>query len=90
NPGLAARVTVLPRRAVQAPLAGAGAVLLAFFLGVHVWKDLTTDVAAWYFHSTVLWLVVMALGSLIYLTKVANLRRSGVDLNALFSTLPPE
>ena len=64
--------------------------LLAVFLGVHVWKDLTADVAAWYFHSTVLWVVVMAVGSVIYLTKVAGLRRSGVDVDTLFSTLPPE
>ena len=34
--------------------------------------------------------VVMAVGSVIYLTKVAGLRRSGVDVDALFSTLPPE
>jgi APA family basic amino acid/polyamine antiporter len=90
NPALAARVTVLPRRAVQAPLALAGAALLAFFLGVHVWKDLTADVTAWYFHSTVLWFVVMAVGSVIYLAKVAGLRRRGVDVDRLFSTLPPE
>jgi len=90
NPELAARVTVLPQRSVQIPLAAAGAVLLAFFLGVHVWKDLTADVAAWYFHSSVLWLLVMAAGSLIYLVNVRGLRRRGVDVQSLFSTLPPE
>jgi hypothetical protein len=90
NPELASRVTVLPRRSVRTPLAAAGAALLTLFLGVHVWKDLTAEVAAWYFHSTVLWILVMAAGSAIYLAKVAGLRRRGVDVDALFSTLPPE
>jgi amino acid transporter len=90
NPGLAGAVTVLRRRAVQLPVAVAGATLLAFFLAVHVWKDLSADVDAWYFHSTALWVVVMAVGSVIYLGKVAGLRRAGVDVDAIFANLPPE
>ena len=57
---------------------------------VHVWKDLTTDVAAWYFHSTPVWLLVLAVASLVYLRELATLRRSGADLDELFGTLPPE
>ena len=90
NPVLAAGITVLPRRAHQVAAAGAGSALLGFFLAVHVWKDLTADVAAWYFHSSWLWVGVMAVGSWIYLVKVARLRRAGVDVDRLFSTLPPE
>jgi APA family basic amino acid/polyamine antiporter len=71
-------------------VAVAGATLLAFFLAVHVWKDLSADVDAWYFHSTALWVVVMAVGSVIYLGKVAGLRRAGVDVDAIFANLPPE
>ena len=89
NPSIADRVTVLSP-ALRAPLALLGFVLLLLFLGVHVWKDLTADVSAWYFHSTPLWIAVMALASLIYLREVAVLRRSGVDTEALFSELPPE
>lgn len=89
NPEIAADMTVLSP-AVRAPLASVGVVLLTLFLGVHVWKDLTADVGAWYFHSTPLWVAVMVLASVIYLREVATLRRQGVDTEALFRTLPPE
>ncbi len=90
NPEIWASVTVLPDRTLQAPLAASGVALLGLFLVVHVWKDLTADVAAWYFHSTPLWLAVMALASLIYAREVAALRRSGVRTDELFRRLPPE
>jgi APA family basic amino acid/polyamine antiporter len=89
NPEIARDVTVLPP-SIRAPLAAVGLVLLTVFLGVHVWKDLTAKVGAWYFHSTPLWIAVMAVATLIYLREVAVLRRSGVDTDALFRTLPPE
>ena len=90
NPALWEAVTVFPSRAIQVPLASAGVVLLSTFLGVHVWKDLTADVAAWYFHSTPLWLAVMAASTVIYLREVSTLRDRGVDTDALFLELPPE
>lgn len=90
NPDIAARVTVFRNRAVQVPLAAAGVGLLTLFLVVHVRKDLMADVGAWYFHSTPLWLGVMALATVIYVREVGKLRRSGVDPDAIFATLPPE
>jgi amino acid transporter len=89
NPGLASRVTVLPSRAAQLPLALLAVVVLAVFLGVHTWRDLNATVAAWYLRSTPLWLVVMAAGSILYLRETRKLRRQGVDLAARFATLPP-
>jgi amino acid transporter len=89
NPEIAARVTVLAP-GLRAPLAAVGVALLTLFLGVHLWKDLTADVSAWYFHSTPLWIAVMALASVIYFREVASLRASGVDTDALFRALPPE
>ena len=89
-PHIAADVTVLPNRAAQLPVAMAGAALLAFFLVVHVAKDLRAEMDAWYFHSTWLWLLVLTLASAIYLKEVSGLRRRGVDTAALFTTLPPE
>ena len=65
-------------------------VVLLGFLAVHTVKDLTAPVAAWYFRSTPVWLVVMALGSVIYWREVRALRASGVDLDAHFRALPPE
>jgi APA family basic amino acid/polyamine antiporter len=89
NPTIAADMTLLADRRLQVALAGAGVVLLLLFLVVHVWKDLSSDVGAWYFHSTPLWLAVMAVATAIYLREVAALRRTGVDTDALFQTLPP-
>ena len=66
------------------------AITLTVFLVVHIAKDLTAEVEAWYFHSTVLWLGVMALATVIYLREVRSLRREGTDVEAIFATLPPE
>jgi amino acid transporter len=90
NPALNGQVTVLPARGPRMALAGAGAVLLTLFLGVHLWKDLTADLSAWYFHSTPLWLGVMALASLVYFREVGKLRRTGTDVEAIFRELPAE
>jgi hypothetical protein len=67
-----------------------GVVVLAAFLGVHTWKDLTGPAAAWYFRSTPVWAIVMALGSFVYWLEMSALKRSGVDLRARFAALPPE
>ncbi len=90
NAELAKGIRVGGPRRLQVALVGVGAVLLSIFLVVHVAKDLAADMAAWYFHSTYVWLGVMGIASLIYLREVRGLRRSGVDLEALFATLPAE
>lgn len=90
NSEIASDVRVFPSRAVQVPVAATGILLLSSFLVIHVWKDLTTDVGAWYFHSTPLWIGVMAVASLVYFREVRSLRAGGVDVDALFAALPPE
>ncbi len=90
NPEIAKRMTVISNRTVQVGLAAVGAGLLGLFLMVHIWKDVTAEVEAWYFHSTPLWLAVMGLATVIYLREVAAQRRRGVDMTALFAELPPE
>jgi amino acid transporter len=90
NPALAEEVKVLTNRNRQILLAGLGVVMLTLFLVVHVIKDLTSDTAAWYFHSTPVWLIVMALGTVIYVGELRKLKREGVDTDALFGKLPPE
>lgn len=89
NPKLDAEVRVFADPRIRVPLAVAGSVVLALFLVVHVAKDLRADVDAWYFRSTPLWLLVMALASVVFLREWRKLRRSGVDTDVLFSTLPP-
>ncbi|MXW70663.1 MAG: APC family permease [Acidobacteria bacterium] len=89
NPDLAADVKVLGRPA-QVVVGGGGAALLGLFLVLHIVKDLSTETAAWYFHSTWVWLLVMGIASLIYLREMSRLRRRGVDTDRLFRALPPE
>ena len=88
NPALAARVTTLPERWQQWLVGGTGLLLLAGFLAIHVTNDLSKDVTAWYFHSTWVWLLVMALGSGIYIFRRAALVREGIDLDDRFGRLP--
>jgi amino acid transporter len=90
NKTLAGEVKVFPSRHVQIPLAFAGVLTLFLFLVVHIWKDLSSQVEAWYFHSTYIWIIVLAVASLIYFRELSSLGRKGVDVKELFSTLPPE
>ena len=90
NPKLALKVRVIVSRRIQMPLMLLGTVMLGGFLTVHIWKDFSASVSAWYFHSTPIWLAVMAIATGIYLREVRRLRQSGVDVKALFAKLPPE
>jgi basic amino acid/polyamine antiporter, APA family len=47
-----------------------GSIVLLFFLVIHTWKDITTEVGVWYFHSTPIWLIVMAFASIIFYIKL--------------------
>ena len=80
----------MPNVRVRTTVAALGVIVLAGFLAVHTWKDLTGPAEAWYFRSTPVWAVVMAIGSLVYWLEVGGLRRAGVDLRARFAALPPE
>lgn len=88
NPELGEQMKVLRSRPLQLATMTVGIVLLGTFLMVHVWKDLTSDVAAWYFHSTPVWLSVMAGASLIYWVNLRKMRRRGVDVDRIFQQLP--
>ncbi len=90
NAAIAREVRVLPSRAAQLLVASAGIVILGAFLGMHTLKDLTAPVSAWYFRSTPVWGLVMGIATVIYLRETAALRRRGVDVQAIFATLPPE
>jgi amino acid transporter len=90
NPALAKEVKVLRSRPWQILLAGAGVVMLTGFLIIHILKDLAADTAAWYFHSTPVWLIVMAMATAIYFRELSKLKKAGVDTNALFKELPAE
>ncbi len=88
NPAIAKNIKVLTSNNLRLVLAWLGVFFLSGFLIIHIWKDLQADVAAWYFHSTPVWLIVMGLASLIYFWQLGKLRAKGVDLEELFRKLP--
>jgi len=90
NPALASQIKVFKSRYVQQVLAGLGTIALTGFLIIHITKDVSADVGAWYFHSTPVWIIVMIVASVIFFTQWRSLKKSGVDTKKLFSELPPE
>ncbi|WP_439106158.1 APC family permease [Congregibacter sp.] len=90
NPALASKITVLSHRPSQLALAWLGMLMLVGFLIIHVRKDLSAELSEWYFHSTPIWLIVMALGSGVYFLERGRLKNSGADLDEVFKQLPPE
>ncbi|MBX2956616.1 MAG: APC family permease [Cyclobacteriaceae bacterium] len=90
NPALASRITIFTSRPLQLVLAIGGIVLLTSFLVIHITKDLSSTVTAWYFHSTPVWIIVMLMASLIFYIQWQRLKKAGVDTKQLFSELPPE
>jgi APA family basic amino acid/polyamine antiporter len=90
NPALAAEIKVFRSRIFQRAIAALGTLALFCFLVIHIIKDLTSTVDAWYFHSTPVWLIVMLIASSIFLLQWRNLKKSGIDTKKLFSQLPPE
>ncbi|MEQ8714360.1 MAG: APC family permease [Cyclobacteriaceae bacterium] len=90
NPALTQEIKVIKNRGIQKALGWSGTIILTGFLAVHTWKDLNAEIGAWYFHSTPIWLIVMAIATAIFYYKHQNLKKEGVDTKTLFSTLPPE
>ncbi|MCJ7466416.1 MAG: APC family permease [Maribacter sp.] len=90
NPALAKEIKVVKNRSLQVFIGAMGAALLLGFLGIHTYKDLTTPATAWYFHSTPVWLLVMALASLLFALKWRQLKAKGIDVKKQFEKLPKE
>jgi amino acid transporter len=90
TPDIARNVSVLPTQKTRAAVAVCGTILLSGFLSIHIWKDFSSPVNAWYFHSTPLWLAVMVFASTLYLYGLRKLRREGVDVGKMFRELPEE
>ncbi|MFC3881071.1 APC family permease [Algoriphagus namhaensis] len=88
NPKLASGFHLLKSRMSQILVAFGGSILLSLFLFIHITKDLSADVSAWYFQSTWVWLLVMSLGSLIFAFRWNALKSKSVDLKSRFSKLP--
>jgi len=90
NAPIADKIQIIKSRSIQLWIGWAGIVALSFFLIIHIWKDLKSEVTNWYFHSTLVWIIVMLLGTLIYYYNIRKLKSQGVDIKQLFRHLPEE
>ncbi|HVS64959.1 MAG TPA: APC family permease [Thermoanaerobaculia bacterium] len=89
-PALSAGATFLVRRPAQVFVGVAGIAVIAIFLIAHVAKDLASEQAAWYYHPTALWVLVMTIAAAIFAVEWRKLRRSGFDTVGYFRQLPPD
>ncbi len=90
NPTLEREIKIIRNRSIQKVLGWAGILILSSFLIIHIWKDLSSDVEAWYYHSTTIWLIVMTIASIIFFKEFAILKKKGIDTDQVFNNLPPE
>lgn len=90
NPELASEIKIIKNRRKQLWIGGIGTILLFAFLIIHTYKDLTSNVSAWYFHSTPIWLIVMALASVLFAYKWQQLKKTDIHISERFKKLPKE
>jgi len=88
NPILADKISVIRNRTHQLFIGILGLFFLLLFLVVHVHKDLTSSASNWYFHSTPVWLIVMIIGSIIFLLKWREIGKKGHNEYDRFKVLP--
>ena len=87
NPTLYKEITIFKNRTLQKIIGYFGSVVIVIFLVIHTYKDLTSEVDAWYFHSTFIYLIVMTLASLYFLIRWIQIKR---DNQHIFKSLPSE
>jgi len=90
NPVLSGQISIVKNRKVQLLIAILGILTLVCFLCIHTYKDLNAEVSAWYFHSTPIYLIVMALASLIFAYKWMRLKNDNPEIKSYFKELPKE
>ena len=88
NPTLAQQITIFPNKVARAIIVGIGSVFLSCFLVIHTYKDLTSSVDAWYFHSTWIWLIVMGMAAGLFFIRWTKLKKTNSGLLEKFSKLP--
>ena len=90
NPEMASNISILKSIRIQSFIGWAGILMLCFFLIMHISKDINSDAEAWYYHSTPVWIIVMTIGTLIYVYNIRKLKNEGVDVQSLFRELPSD
>jgi len=87
NPKLYKEITIFKNRTLQKIIGYLGSLVIVIFLVIHTYKDLTSEVDAWYFHSTFIYVIVMTLASLYFLIRWIQIKRNNKHI---FKSLPSE
>lgn len=66
KPDLLVRITFLRNEFLRKSFSATGIAILLMFLIIHVSKEMTGPPGAWYFRGTLVWMMVMVAGSIIY------------------------
>ena len=80
-------ITVIKNRAIQLFIGYTGTLIILIFLIIHTYKDLSSNVEEWYFHSTYIYLIVMIIASIYFALRWKTVH---VKNNNTFKTLPVE
>jgi APA family basic amino acid/polyamine antiporter len=90
NSSISEKITVFKDRRIQILIGWCGVLFLLLFLAIHTYKDISSSVKEWYFHSTPVWLIVMVGASIIFAIKWNQMKNKGVDPKSIFNKLPEE
>ena len=90
NSKLYFKIEIFKNRIMQLIIGWGGIISLGSFLVIHLYKDITKEVDAWYFHSTYVWLIVMVLASIIFILRWYKLAAGEKDFRNRFKKLPSE
>ncbi len=89
NPGLTKGMTLAKRKSTRIIMGLTGSLFLLIFLIVHTAKDIQ-NTTEWYFKSTPIWLIVMLIGTIVFLVKIKSIKNKTGGKLEVFKKLPSQ
>ena len=79
NPTLYNKITIIKNRTIQVLIGFIGSIIILIFLVIHTFKDLSSNVDGWYFHSTYIYLIVMTAASLYFIIRWNRVKTKNIN-----------
>ena len=79
NPILYNSITIVKNRIIQLLIGFMGSIIILIFLVIHTFKDLSSNVDGWYFHSTYIYLIVMIAATLYFVIRWNRVKTKNID-----------
>ncbi|MBT6223838.1 MAG: APC family permease, partial [Cryomorphaceae bacterium] len=79
NPILYNNITIIKNRTIQVLIGFTGSIIIFIFLVIHTFKDLSSNVDGWYFHSTYIYLIVMTAASLYFAIRWNRVKTKNIN-----------